>query len=383
MPVVTIAIAAGCLLTLLYVVLMAAYAKGWQQQQHFVLPAEYKPGTFISVIIPARNEAANIGACIDSVLAQKYPLGLYEVIVVDDHSEDGTAAVVHEYADENVRYVSLADHVAPDSELNAYKKAALAAGIKESKGNLIVTTDADCVVPNSWLMHIAALYERDAPVMIVAPVLLESNHDIVQQFQSIDFMSMQGITAAAHQLKLGNMSNGANLAFTKAAYEDVGGYEGITHLASGDDYLLMMKMVQAFPGRIGYLRSPYAVVRAQPQPDWRSFIRQRIRWASKSGKYNDKKLTAVLLLVYLFNLSFAVMLVGGFFMPVLWLMAAGMLAIKTVAEYLFLLPVAKFFDNRWVLKYFAVLQPVHILYIISAGFLGFFGNYTWKGRSVK
>ena len=70
-------------------------------------------------------------------------------------------------------------------------------------------------------------------------------------------------------------------------------------------------------------------------------------------------------------------------MPVLWLMAAGMLAIKTVAEYLFLLPVAKFFDNRWVLKYFAVLQPVHILYIISAGFLGFFGNYTWKGRSVK
>ncbi len=371
------------LLTLGYALLMLAYRKGWASKQDFVLPQHYQPSTFISIIIPARNEERNIGACIDSILAQKYPAHLFEVIVVDDHSEDNTAGIVHEYAGRNVIRISLAEYINADSKMVAYKKAALAAGIAQSNGTLVVTTDADCTAPNLWLAHIAAIYEQEMPVMVVAPVIYTANHSLVQIFQLIDFMSMQGITAAAHALKLGNMSNGANLAFSKVAYEQVRGYEGVDHLASGDDLLLMMKLSRLPNAHISYLRSQKAIMATAPQPDWRSFMQQRIRWASKSGKYNDTRLTAILLLVYLFNLSFLVVAIAAIFNPVLFYFLAGMLAIKIIAEIIFLKPVARFFGDEWVMRYFPALQPMHIAYIISAGFLGLIGNYKWKGRNVR
>jgi cellulose synthase/poly-beta-1,6-N-acetylglucosamine synthase-like glycosyltransferase len=377
MPILT---AICLLLTIGYALLMAAYRIGWQRQPVFTLPPHFEPETFISIIIPARNEERNIGACLEAIAAQKYPAHLFEVIVIDDHSEDNTAAIVNAWGG-NVRCVSLADYIG-SKPVNSYKKAALAAGIAQSKGELIVTTDADCIAPNYWLMHLAAIYQREKPSLIIAPVIFTANHGTLQIFQLIDFMGMQGITAAAHRLRLGNMSNGANLAFTRAAYDQVNGYEGIDNIASGDDYLLTVKISKA-TNAIAYLKSPYAIVKTAPQPTWGAFLQQRIRWASKSGKYDDKRLTAILILVYLFNVTLLVAGIAGFFNNAYWLPALGMLAVKILSEYLLLLPVSAFFRKRWVGIYFPFLQPLHILYIAVAGFLGFTGNYTWKGRKVK
>ena len=105
------------LLTFGYVLLMLVYTYGWSQQKDFVLPLVFEPQTHISVIIPARNERRNIGACVESILAQKYPQHLFEIIVVDDHSEDDTAHVVYEYPYENLRCISLADSIAPDVKI--------------------------------------------------------------------------------------------------------------------------------------------------------------------------------------------------------------------------------------------------------------------------
>ena len=371
------------LLTLAYISLMLAYRTGWRRQKDFVLPAQFVPSTFISVVIPARNEQHNIGACIESVLAQKYPLGLLEIIVVDDHSEDATAAVVNEHAADNVRYINLADHLEPGRKITAYKKAAIAAGIKQSNGTLIVTTDADCTAPNSWLMHMAAIYEQQRPVMVIAPVIYWGNHSLLHIFQCMDFMGMQGITAAAHRLRLGNMGNGANLAFSKRAFEEAGGYEGIDNMASGDDYQLIAKLEQRQPGRISYLKSVNAIVSTKPQHDWQHFIQQRIRWSSKSGKYKDTRLTGILIMVYIFNLSFLILMVMGFFYPVFFYTAFLMLLLKITAELVFLVPVAQFFGERRMLVYFPFLQPLHILYVICAGYAGFVSKYKWKGRTLK
>ena len=120
-----------------------------------------------------------------------------------------------------------------------------------------------------------------------------------------------------------------------------------------------------------------------PQPDWKSFFRQRIRWASKSGRYDDHRLTAILLLVYVFNLMLTCLLAGGFFLPHLWGLAAGILLVKIAMELYFLVPVASFYGKAKELLIFPLLQPLHILYIVCAGFLGFFGSYEWKGRKVS
>lgn len=361
---------------------MIVYSTGWRRQKEFRLPENYTPVSTISVIIPARNEAGNIGACLDAIAAQKYPPGLVQVIVIDDHSTDETPAIVKHYEDHNVLYLALADHL-DGKQLNAYKKAALALGIKHATGDLIVTTDADCVAPNAWLMNIACIYEQQQPDMIVAPVIYHVTGGLLPIFQLIDFMSMQGITAAANSMNLGKMSNGANLAFTKKIFEKVNGYEGIDNLASGDDYLLMNKVATEKNSKITYLKSQQAIVTTLPQPNWSSFLQQRIRWASKSGKYSDTRLTLILMLVYLFNLAFPVLLISGFIHHRLWICGGIMLVIKGVSEFLYMRSVGRFFHKEWVQVYFPFLQPLHIAYIVVAGFMGFMGKYNWKGRNVR
>jgi cellulose synthase/poly-beta-1,6-N-acetylglucosamine synthase-like glycosyltransferase len=334
-------------------------------------------------MIPARNESNNIAACVNSILAQDYPADLFEIIVIDDHSTDDTADVVKRIAASNLKCITLKDFLQPGEETIAYKKKALAAGISVSKGELIITTDADCIAAPYWLKNIAAVYEQEQPVIIVAPVDYTTNGSVVEVFQSLDFMSMQGITVAAHQLGMGNMSNGANFAFSASAFKAVKGYEGVDNMASGDDYLLMMKLQQAFPGRASYVKTEDAIIRTAPQPTWGSFLQQRIRWASKSGKYDDKRMTTVLLLVYLFNVSLLVVFLSAFFYPVLWWVLLGALIVKTEIELYYLYPVSSFFHKRKQLIIFPLLQPLHILYIVSAGLLGFIGVYRWKGRRVK
>jgi len=364
-------------LMLLYVVLMLLYRKGWKEQEEFILTTGYTPKTKISIIIPARNEEDNIGKCLEAILQQDYPKDLFEVIVVDDHSTDNTVGVISAYTKSaNVKCIKLADY--PTEKIVAYKKKALSIGISNSDGELIITTDADCCMDKLWLRHIAAKYEQDNPIMIVAPVDFTSNNSFVQIFQSLDFMSMQGITVASNKLGLGNMSNGANLAFTRNAYVAVDGYNGIDHLASGDDYLLMMKLKKKHPSQISYLKTKEAIVRTLPQPTWGSFLQQRIRWASKSGKYNDSRLTMILMLVYLVNLSLFLLAVACNFVFVIELLAA-----KTIAELYYLYPVAGFFNKRRQLLAFPLLQPLHVVYIVLAGFLGFVGVYKWKGRIVR
>ena len=373
----------SCLLAVLYIILIMLYRAGWQRQKSFHMQPGYPPQTKISVIVPARNEEAHIGDCIKSLLAQDYPEELLEIIVVDDHSTDRTAHIIQSFTRTNLHYIDLHKHTDPNAEVLAYKKLALATGIAHAGGELIVTTDADCTAGSQWLKHIAALYERDRAVMVVAPVDFACNCTVVQLFQSLDFMSMQGITAATLQLKLGNMCNGANLAFQRAAYNKVGGYKGVDHIASGDDYLLMMKLNKAYPHAISYLKSPEAIVYTPPQPDWKGFLSQRIRWASKSGKYDDKTMTVVLSLVYLFNLSFIAMFIiaiadNSYFRPL-----AVMFATKVITELVYLYPVSGFFGKRRQLWLFPLLQPLHIAYIVVAGLLGFVGNYQWKGRDVQ
>lgn len=375
-------VALGFLL-LSYISLMLLYEKGWRLQPDFHLPETFLPSAKITVVIPARNEEAVIGACVSSILECRYPENLYQVIVVDDHSTDNTYDVVTSFKKKNITCLRLRDFLKEGEVLNAYKKKAIETAVAQSTGDLIVTTDADCIAKKNWLWNIAALYEQEKAVFIIGPVSFQVDNSLLSVFQSLDFLSMQGITAAAHRLKLGNMSNGANLAFSRTAFEKVKGYEGIDHLASGDDYLLLVKMQKEFPGRIAYLKAAESIVATAPQPSWKGFINQRIRWASKMGKYDDKMITFILALVYLFNFSFLVLGILGFFDFYFWILGGSLLLIKTVVELFYLRNVAGFFNKTRELFYFPFLQPIHIAYIIVAGFLGFFGKYQWKGRKVK
>jgi len=367
------------ILTILYAVLLMAY-RFWYSKLSVFKPADnVAPTTKFSIVIPARNEAANIKACVESILAQDYPKEAFEIIVMDDFSEDDTAFIVkalhHQHS--NVHLFKLADYFKPH-ELTAFKKKAIEKAVSHAKGDWIITTDADCIVPAKWLSLYNAYILKEQPVFVAAPVMFIKTKGILNQFQILDFLALQGITAASVGAGKHSMSNGANLAFEKAAFIAVGGYQGVDHIASGDDMFLMHKMKETLVKPIGYLFHPDAIVLTDAMPTWKQFIMQRIRWSSKARYYDDRSIFWVLLLVYLFNLSFLLMCLLGNFKSLIIA-----LAFKTFFELFFLDPVAQFFHKKEELRYFPLYQPIHIVYNIVAGLFGQIKTYTWKGRKVK
>ncbi|MFT4060972.1 MAG: glycosyltransferase [Edaphocola sp.] len=375
----------GAVFMLPYIVLLLAYKRGWEAASAPL--ANGRPHcNSLTIVVPARNEAKGIADCLLSLISNNYPAALREIILIDDFSEDETAETAARIlANNNGRVLRLAHYLSPSERLNSYKKKALEIAIGEAKGDWIVTTDADCLLPENWLATMNAQI-NDQVQFMAAPVDFtpaNARRNLVYYFQSLDFMTMQGITAASAALDMGNMCNGANLAFRKTAYEAVNGYKGIDHIASGDDMLLMYKIKKQFPAGIRYLKSEEAIVRTPAQPDWASFLNQRIRWSSKADKYDDKKLIWVLGLVYLFNFYLLALFFVAMCRPGLWKFWVGMVFAKTTAELAFLYPVARFYGKIKELWVFPLLQPLHILYIVLAGFLGKFGTYKWKGRKVK
>ena len=372
-----------------YVWLMLYYRKSWKAIPAFEIPENanhYLP--FISIIIAARNEEKNIGKCIQSIIAQTYPSDRFEIIITDDHSTDQTVSVVESFQKENIRVLHLADFVF-GQKLNSYKKKSIDTALQFAKGELIVTTDADCIAPKKWLETLAHFYKQKSPVFVALPVNFgdSSTSDslfkkLFKVFQSLDFMTLQGITGASVFKKVHAMCNGANLAYKKDVFFKVGGFEGIDELASGDDMLLMQKIQARYPDEIAFLKSKEAIVNTQPAETIKDFMNQRIRWASKAGYYTDKKITAVLLLVYLLNAWLLILGICSFFNLNAFYLFLVSLLIKTLAEILFLFPVARFFEKQKQLWWFLPAQPFHILYTVIAGWLGQFGGYQWKGRNV-
>ena len=376
----------------LYSLLILYYWRSWVSIVDFRLPIlDFESSTKITVIIAARNEEEFIGNCLNSICNQSYPKHLFEVLVVDDHSTDNTAAIVNNYAAQNVKLISLKYFIG--DALNSYKKKAIEIAITQSNGELIVTTDADCVVTKNWLQTIAAFYQQHNPVFIAAPVSIDCSNKFIEFFQGLDFMTLQGITGASVHKKIHSMCNGANLAYTKKAFEEVGGFVGIDNIASGDDMLLMHKIYTRYPDKVMFLKSKDAIVQTAPVNSIKAFFNQRIRWASKADKYEDKRIFTVLLLVYLVNVWLVALPIIAMFNNIqytifniqcsifgLWLL---FLLLKTLIELIFLYPVAKFFGKQNMLWLFPLMQPFHIIYTVIAGWLGKFGSYHWKERKVK
>ena len=179
------------------------------------------------------------------------------------------------------------------------------------------------------------------------------------------------------------MCNGANLAYDRKVFYEVNGFAGVDHIASGDDMLLMHKIWKQYPDKVHYLKSKTAIVSTRPMQTWKAFFNQRIRWASKAVIYDDKRILAVLLLVYLFNLSFLVLLIAGCWHSNYWIFLIGMWVAKTIVEFPFFISVSGFFDKQWAKKFFFFFQPLHIIYTIISGLFGQFGKYEWKGRKVR
>jgi cellulose synthase/poly-beta-1,6-N-acetylglucosamine synthase-like glycosyltransferase len=358
---------------------MILYLKlGWGRIPYFkVLDA--KPATFVSILIAARNEEEKIKKTIQDILAQNYPSELFELIIVDDHSTDRTSEIVASFSARGVKLIKLDEA----EKLNSYKKKAITEAINISQGELIITTDADCRMSESWLQTIVAYYESGDYNMISSPVAYFEEKNSFEEVQTLEFLFLIGLGAAGIGNNVPATCNGANLAYRKDVFIKLNGFKGIDELASGDDELFLHKVASAYPGTIGFCKSREAIVYTHAKENLQEFLQQRKRWASKSTRYKNKAVIFLGAGVWIFNLLFIINFLSGFINPVFWKIGLISLLLKMAVESIFLYPVCSFAGRVKLLLYVPVSTVVHIFYLVFIGIAGNSGKYLWKGRLVK
>ena len=360
---------------LLYGVLIFFYFYQWNKLPSYQQKAA-TPAPFISVVIAARNEEATLPQLIIDLKSQTYPSHLFEVIIVNDHSTDGTARLAENFDGTHWQMIL------PNADAqSSSKKIAIASGIEKAKGELVIITDADCRVKEAWVKIMAGFYLEKGAAFIAAPVKFTHDHSLLQVFQVLDFITLQGITAASVASNTHTMCNGANLAYTKEAFSRVNGFAGIDKVATGDDMLLMHKIWKAHPNGVQYLKNKEAIVETEPMKTWKDFLIQRKRWASKTLVYDDWRIIAVLGFVLLFNSLFFVLLITAFFNSLYWIHFFAYLFAKTIIEWPFVSSVAAFYGEQKLMRHFFFIQPLHIFYTAFVGIISQFGKYEWKGRT--
>lgn len=355
----------------------------WEDTIEYKAPQNLSFTPFLSVIIAARNEEQNIINCLESIHRGSYPIAKYEIIVIDDHSDDKTALLIKSLDIPNLKYLRQEQGVHG-------KKKALELGISRAQGDWIVTTDADCILGPQWLMTIASYQQYHDVVFIASPVRYETGASLVSMFQSIDIMGTMAITLNGIKKHKYHMANGANMSFSKAAFDEVGGFEGSHAIASGDDMFLIQKMAKNYPDKIKFLKSKTAIATTQAEATWDGFFRQRIRWASKSSAYQEIGMKRLLVLVFLFCMTLVVnaLLIPFFSSFTLFILLTQLLC-KWSIDYLFLKKISYFFKKSGNSKTvdlfgrFFTLAAIHIVHIVASGFYGLFRlKTTWKGRRV-
>ena len=370
------------IITILYLFLIGYFVLGFDKVKDFRLQ-DIAPKTTFTVVIPFRNEAKNLPELLQSLLNLNYPQHLFEVILVNDDSEDDSIEIIknhlliNETKNYNLKIINNQRHT------NSPKKDAIQAAINQAKYQWIITTDADCIVPVYWLDSFDNFIQSQSLKMIAGPVSYSQGNGLFNTFETLDFLSLIGATIGAFGINKPFLCNGANLAYQKQFFQQLNGFEGNSNIASGDDIFLMEKALKKDSNSIKYLKSKQATVITKPQNNLKNLISQRVRWASKTSNYNNTFAKIVGLLVLITNAS----LVIGFVLVTLGLFAlkpfAYLFFIKVAIDFILIYKACQLFNKEELLKHYLWSCFIYPFFSVYIAFISMFTTYKWKNRTFK
>ncbi len=367
------------LLTAYYLFFLYRVLNGLRKIESQSVPPEVSK-EFITVIVPFRNEAGVILENLKSLENQKYDENLYEVLYVDDNSTDNSVNILEKNIhSENIKVLKFKN---ADGE-RAYKKKAIEYAIKQSRGEIIITTDADCTHGKEWLPVMVSCFD-DETGFVSGPVEFLRGEKLFDKLQSLEFAGL--IITGAGLIGAGNpaICNAANLGFRKNVFFEVGGYSGNLNLSSGDDEFLMQKIHANTKYKIKFCADKKAKAFTKPNEDFKSFYQQRKRWASKGLFYKNKRFVLSLVFIFMFYFSLLVSpFLALFYNPFFWMWFAVGILSKMLIEYAVLKKGITMLYDKDLLRYFFVAEIFHVPYIVFAPLLGLRGNYIWKEREIK
>ncbi len=371
----------------IYIFLSIFLWLGWEKTREFEIPPDFKATINegqpkLSVIIPVRNEGSNIFALLSDLAHQSISFVDFEVIIVNDCSEDDTVAKVNTFQKTSPYALHLL-HLPEKHNFTAPKKEALRRGVSKAKGELIITTDGDCRVPTDWLKTFWAFYKIYSPKLISAGVTFHIESSLFARLQVIEFASLVGSGASTLAWGSPTMANGANIAYPKAVFEEVRGFEGYTEMASGDDEFLMQKIAKRYPHSVYFLKNRAAIVHTNAQESLQSFYAQRQRWGSKWKYYQDWR--PKLLAFFIFILHLGLLMAGclSIFGEYPLKIFGLQLGAKFLVEFGYLSRLLFFFGKGQLIALIIPLQWIYPFYVVILGLASQTKTYYWKGRALK
>jgi glycosyltransferase involved in cell wall biosynthesis len=358
---------------LIYVVTIVSLIYGFTKVNSF----DYlglKPKTKFSIIVPFRNEAENLPKLLDSFSKLNYPMELFEVILVDDASEEVFSVQNLVFNVEIVKNIRVS---------NSPKKDAISTAMQVVKTDWIITTDADCLVHKNWLLSLDNYIQLHHEVsMIAGAVSYHCEDSFLHHFQQLDLASLQGATMGSFGLGKGFMCNGANFAYTKSFFQDLNGFDGNDGIASGDDVFLLQKAIARFPKKVHYLKSGNNIVITSPESDWKSLFHQRVRWASKTGSYQSKFGIGLGLIVFGGNVGLCFVLCGLLFGIGNFYLMCFLLLAKFSVDTILIYKTNQFLTKK-KLRYLILSSLFYPFFSVSVALYSLFGKYEWKGRKFS
>jgi len=343
---------------------------------------ESAPSRTVTVLIPARNEEATIGRCLDALIRQDYPQDKIEFLVIDDGSTDRTAAIVSEYRrrDGRVNIVQLGpDTTIRPSRKRGRKPEALAAGIARSRSDIIITTDSDCLPSASWV-RVLTSYLRDGVVYAVGPVLERPGHSFFTRLRALEVLGLIAITAGRIGIGKPVNGHGGNTAFFREVYEKTGGFD--LKAVKSDEETLMHETLSHGIGAVGFAATPLATVYTSSPPTFANYWNQRLRWGSMHGRFRSRTILLELMLLYCSLLFPLVTLLATFRIPELLPALLGSFLLKVLTDLSILRLAGVKFGQGFSLITFVVGELLHSSFIVAVSTVAQILPYRWKDRKV-
>ena len=370
------------IITIGYGYLILFYRSSWKKLKPINTAYPSAQGVRVSVIVVGRDEQEHIEKCLDGIFQNDYPAEWMECFFVDDHSTDRTLEIVREQFGSKVKVLELKDRSGTAPGIG-FKKAAVQYAIEQSTGELILQTDADCIVPSKWISsHVSGYLESDA-LFQGAPVLILPEKGWLSAFQQYDFLVTMGITGAGIRAGWHFMANGANMSFARKLDPNL--MEGKSaEFASGDDMFLVEQAAARDRSRVKFIKNPETAVFTYGKNNLVDFFLQRFRWAGKTGAYHSLTLKAITALVFAMNGSLLINLGISLIIPNGWILLILQLLIKTLVDLLFIAELVRYYAFPLKLRQLVpalVFYPAY--YLITGISVLFPGRWKWKGRSIR
>lgn len=364
-----------------YALLISAFSYGFQKEP--TIECE-ESTTFVkySVVIPFRNESKILPKLLTSISQLDYPSSSFECLFVDDDSDDDSARIIEVWMSQS----AINTKILPNKRKSkSPKKDAIETAIEHSENEWIITTDADCSVPSTWLNEFSGFAKKNRSKMIAGPVNMKSEEStFLHEFQKLDFHSLQGSTIGGFGIGKPFLCNGANLAYQKKLFKELKGFEGNSEIASGDDIFLFEKFLKNDPKTVHFLKSKNAIVSTSTLGSWKDVVQQRTRWASKTDSYQFFFPKLVGLIVFLGNLSLLISLFLVIKNPYQWYYCLSIWIFKALIDSILLNQTSKFYDHRnisiFTLVKSSLFYPFFVVYIALRSMAS---SYQWKGRTFS